>query len=101
MARSPEGWHPEDIKAQLRKRFGPITSLSLEWGYARNAITNTLGRPDYSQRIEGLIAAALQTPLHVLWPRRWQPNGSPLPRTSERNRISPSVPAERQNQRAA
>ena len=96
-----QGWHPEDIKAALRKQFGPITAISAGWGLSRAAITNTLGRPDYSTATERRIAEALQVPLHVLWPRRWNPDGTPLPRNLERKLIPATRNSERQNRDAA
>ena len=100
MARSP-GWHPEDIKAALRKQFGPITTISTQWGLSRAAITNTLGRPDYSMATERRIAEALGESLHVLWPRRWKPDGTPLPRNHERQLIAGTAKPERQIRDAA
>ena len=82
MARIPLGWHPEDIKARLRATYGPITTLSETWGFGRNAITLTLKRHDYSQRVEKQISKALDVPLHELWPARWSPEGEPCPRSN-------------------
>lgn len=75
------GWHREDIKAELRKRHGPITRLSTAWGYSRGAITRVLERPLYSIPLERRVSAALGVPLHVLWPGRWHPDGTPKPRS--------------------
>jgi Ner family transcriptional regulator len=79
MARS--GWHSEDIKTELRKRFGEITRLSENWGHHRSAITNTLRNPAFSKPVERRIADALGVPLHVLWPDRWDAEGVPRPRS--------------------
>jgi Ner family transcriptional regulator len=80
MAQKRAGWHREEIKAALRKQFGPISELSTTWGLHPSAITNTLRRPLNSKRVERLIAQALQVSLHELWPDRWSPDGEPLPR---------------------
>ena len=77
---APKGWHPEDIKAALRKQFGPITLLSVEWGYATNGISNAIRKPNYSRPLERRIAEALGQQLHALWPDRWERGGRPLPR---------------------
>lgn len=77
----PQVWHPEDIKAALRKQHGAITHLSVAWGYARGAITNALARPDYSPAIELRIAEALNLSPYALWPDRWTPAGRPRPRS--------------------
>jgi Ner family transcriptional regulator len=100
MARS-KGWHPEDIKVALRKRFGPITTLSRGWGMAQNAITNTLSRVDYSRPTELRIAEALGVPAHEIWPHRWNPDGTPLPRNFERQLIAGTRISERQKRKAA
>ena len=104
MARQPAGWHPEDIKAELRKRFGPVTKLSAAWGYATNMISLTLLRKNNSTLVERRIADALGIPLHVLWPDRWSPEGArlPRPRAGEDHEATP-VPnvSHRQKRKAA
>lgn len=101
MARTPTGWHPEDIKAELRKRYGPITKLSVSWDAGRNAVTETIRRHDYSQRIEKKIAEALDVDPHVIWPRRWAPDGTPLPRTNSFDAIPMPTRPNSQNAKAA
>jgi Ner family transcriptional regulator len=87
------GWHREDIKAGLRKRHGPITALSVAWGYNRGAITNTLLRPDFSPSVEQRIAEALGEHPHTLWPDRWTPEGTPRPRSTSATHPSVAIPA--------
>ncbi len=101
MARIPNGWHPEDIKSQLRMKHGPITALSVAWGFSRNAISQTLRRHDYSRQCEKKIAEALHVPLHVIWPARWSPQGAPLPRSAVFDPIATPVVRNSQNARAA
>ena len=101
MARSPVGWQPEKIKTELRLRHGPITTLSVTWGYARVAITQCLRRPDFSRNVERKIAEALDVPLHELWPSRWRPDGTWLPRCSDFDPIpSPRVQNSQKRQAA-
>lgn len=98
----PQVWHREDIKAELRKRLGPITLLSRAWGYSTAAITNTLLRPDYSPAIEQRIAEALGQHPHALWPDRWTPEGTPRPRSTNGTHPSVVIPQpHRQNSEAA
>ena len=78
--RPGQGWHPEDIKAALRKRYGAITHLSVRWGYATSHITQAIRKSNYSRRVELRIAEALDLLPHILWPDRWSPDGKPLPR---------------------
>ena len=95
-------WHPEDIKAELRKRFGEMTTLSKSWGYARNAISVALAT-DRSRVVERRIAEALQVPLHELWPERWNPDGTSRPRRRRggRNHRRRATPGKRQKGAAA
>ncbi|MDE2334264.1 MAG: helix-turn-helix domain-containing protein [Rhodospirillales bacterium] len=94
-------WHPEDIKAELRKRFGEMTTLSKSWGYARTAISVALAT-DRSRVVERRIAEALQVPLHELWPDRWNPDGTSLPRRRRgvRNHSDLAPPRKRQKEAA-
>jgi Ner family transcriptional regulator len=101
LARIPTGWHPENIKAGLRMARGPITTLSEEWGFNRNAITLTLRRHDYSQKVERLIATTLDVPLHEIWPARWSKDGTPLPRSSGFDPIPTPRVRNSQNAKAA
>lgn len=71
-------WHVEDIKAELRKRYGSLTALDRLWGYRSGVISTALGTPGMSRRVEKRIAAELERPLHVLWPDRWHPDGTPV-----------------------
>ena len=82
-----KGMHREDIKAELRKRFGPLATLSIRWGLSRTAIAETLRNPIASQRVEMLIAHALEMKPQDLWPDRWDASGCPLPRCSKSETI--------------
>jgi Ner family transcriptional regulator len=102
MARKPPiGWHPEQIKAELRRRHGPITSLAISWGFAGPAISHVLRRPDYSSVIERKIAEALDCSPHELWPARWSAEGVSLPRTSQFDPIPSPRVRNSQNRKAA
>ncbi|PZW46863.1 Nlp family transcriptional regulator [Humitalea rosea] len=65
------GWHREDIKAALVKRFGPVTALSEAWGWEKSAISRTLRGSRRRRPVELRIAEALGIPPEVLWPDRW------------------------------
>jgi Ner family transcriptional regulator len=101
MARKPTGWHAEDIKAELRKRFGGVCKLSERWGLDPSAISNTLRRPFNSMRVERQISDALGVPLHELWPDRWETSGAPLPRSIDMNPNGAGGAGERQKKVAA
>jgi lambda repressor-like predicted transcriptional regulator len=101
MAQQPAGWHREEIKDELRKRFGSIRALSLKWGYNRCAIASTLANVSYSQRLEKRIATVLGVVPHVLWPDRWDHRGEPLPRTGGKTNSTRQAAPNRQKSRAA
>ena len=74
------GWHVEDIKAELRKRFGSLNLLAERWQLHRGTISAAINRPHYSNPIEKRIAEALDVAPHVIWPDRWHPDGTPKKR---------------------
>ncbi len=99
MARNPVGWHPEDIKAALRKNSGlTLSALSSQWGFGRKAVSNTICRADYSSPIERRIADVLGVALHEVWPARWTVSGSSKSRSSGFDPIA--LPAVRNTQNA-
>ncbi len=99
--KAQSGWHPEQIKAELRRRFGPITHLSVTWGHNPTAITQVLRRRDYSKVLEQQISEALGISLHELWPSRWTEGGVALSRHHEFEPIETSRVRTSQNARAA
>lgn len=82
MARADQhakGWHRQDIRAALVKRYGPTTALARSWGYCRSAISIALLGSNSWPAIEERIARALDTTPHALWPDRWSPEGQRRP----------------------
>ena len=71
------GWHPEDIKAAIRKRGTTLSDLSRAHGYNDQAARLAL-RNRRSYAVEAVIAAELGVPAHELWPDRYDSNGKPL-----------------------
>ena len=71
------GWHPEDIKAAIRKRGTTLSDLSRAHGYNDQAARLAL-RNRRSYAVEAVIASALGVPAHELWPDRYDANGKPL-----------------------
>jgi Ner family transcriptional regulator len=65
-------WHPEDVKAAIRKTGLTMTALSLSHGLAENAVRMTLRRP--WPRVEAIIAAHLGLRPSDIWPSRYSPN---------------------------
>lgn len=89
MARPREIWHLEDIKAELRKRHGAITHLSVAWGYSKKAISKVLADPCYSRPLERRIARALGVKPQVLWPERWDEKGATRHRSGNQTDNTP------------
>jgi Ner family transcriptional regulator len=101
MPQSPPGWHPEDIRAALRKRYGTMRRLSQTWGLNRAAISNAIRDPAHSVPTEMRIALALGVRPQVLWPDRWGVDGKALPRPNRHRGKSESVVETSQKTRAA
>jgi Ner family transcriptional regulator len=66
-------WHPEDIKAEVRKTGTTLTRLALESGLDASACRVALVRP--YPRAEQAISELLGVSLHLLWPARYEASG--------------------------
>jgi Ner family transcriptional regulator len=71
------GWHPEDIKAAVRKRGATLTELALSAGGDGSVCRAALRRP--SPVGERLISSFLGVPPQDLWPDRYSRKGERLP----------------------
>lgn len=69
--RTGQGLHKEQIKAELRIKFGTLRAFADQLGVDESLIRHTLTRPQ--PRTERLIAAALGTTVETLWPDRYTP----------------------------
>jgi Ner family transcriptional regulator len=67
------GWHKEDIKAEIRKRGSTMNDLARERGLPTSTVRNALTRPVFSGEVA--IAEFLGVPAHQLWPDRWTSDG--------------------------
>ena len=94
-------WHVEDIKSELRKRYGSLSALSRLWGMNPRAISGALSKPGTSRILEQRIAAAIEQPLHVIWPDRWASDGSPISFRVDRSPSRTKADALRAKARAA
>ncbi len=63
------GWHPEDIKAAVRKAGATLAQLSREAGLCTEACSQALHR-DWP-RAEEAIARCIGIPARKLWPQRY------------------------------
>lgn len=97
-----QDWHPEDVKAAVRKTGTTLTALALAAGLSESAVRMTLRRP--WPRVQALIARHLGLPPQEIWPSRYDARGRPLPglRSTDKAKRSPaSPPSHRQNREAA
>lgn len=67
-------WHPEDIKAEVRKRGVTLTQLAIQNDCEASVCRAALRRP--SPRGEQIISAFLDVPPQQLWPQRYAKNGA-------------------------
>lgn len=61
--------HAEEIKAQLRIRYGTLQAVEIANRLPKGAIANALRAPN--KLAEQVIAKALSTRPHLLWPERY------------------------------
>lgn len=62
-------WHPEDIKAALRKRGWSFSRIAREHGYAMTSPRDVLRRK-WSQ-VETIVAEIVGVPAAKIWPSRY------------------------------
>lgn len=93
------GWHPEDIKAEIRKRGTTLGALALSNGMHRDAISIALKVPH--QQAEAVVARFLDVPAHELWPARYDAKGRRLQPQPGGYVIAKPAPRARSNEAAA
>lgn len=85
-------WHPEDIKAAIRKTGTTISDLSRAAGFSEGAAKRALliSWP----RMEAAIAARLGRRPREIWPSRYSPDGRPLAglHISRPKNLAPATP---------
>jgi len=101
MARKPSGMHAEDIKADLRKKWGSLSALSRHFGKNPNIVTQVISTPGYSVPMEIAIAAELGIPPHEVWPDRFHSDGTPIPMRVDRTPTRSAAQMQRANGVAA
>ena len=93
-------WHPEDIKAAIRKKGVSLTELSLLNGLPDHACRTALYRPYFEAELA--IAEFLTLSPRQIWPSRFDTEGTRRHRIRRPSKVSIS-PANRdvQTERAA
>lgn len=69
--------HPEDIKAEVRKKVGSLAELARRHGVSTSVIRAALIRPQPTGN--RYIAACLGRELHELWPEWYDADGNRIP----------------------
>lgn len=85
---SPADWHPEDIKAAIRKTGTTMEALGMSAGFSRSVVGICLRRA--IPRVEALIARHLGLKPQDIWPSRYDADGQPLCGLYVVNRADPS-----------
>lgn len=99
--RQPQEWHHEDIKAALRKKHRSLEALAKLWGYSPSAVRVALNPGSRWPGLEARIAAELGVAPHILWPDRWNPDGTRRPPSITADDSALRRPAHRQIGKAA
>ncbi len=101
MTPRPKDWHPEDIKAAVRKTGATLSDLSRAAGLSDGAAKRALDTP--WPRVEAIIASRLGVRPQDIWPSRYDADG--LPRrglhVGSKNRSAPPPTPHRQKSEAA
>ncbi len=94
-------WHPEDVRAAIRKRFGTLLALSRQIGRNRDAVGRAIRDRHASSRVEQEIAEALGVRPHQIWPSRWDARGNRLTPSRSPLTTAAHAPTEPQKRSAA
>ena len=95
-------WHPEDIKAAVRKTGISLDALGRANGYAQGSIRKVLTEP--TPRAQMVVAERIGVRPQDIWPSRYDAvSGEPLSGFFSTGvlRSRPAAPAQRQKGRAA
>ena len=72
-----QDWHPEDIKAAVRKQGSTLAELARAAGVKKQTLSACLVARA-SERGDRIIAEFLRVPPHHIWPSRYRKNGTRL-----------------------
>jgi Ner family transcriptional regulator len=83
MPRPRPDWHPEDVKAALKKQGITFKGLSLEHGFHESMVRRVIhdGR---SATVQAIIANLLRMKPQAIWPSRYNADGTPRRRNQRR-----------------
>ncbi|HEY2179656.1 MAG TPA: helix-turn-helix domain-containing protein [Caulobacteraceae bacterium] len=80
--------HPEDIKAEIRKRFGTVKAFEAAKGLGADSVRDVL-RGRAARRAAEAISEVVGTPLTTLFPGRFPSVGEDNPRKRDSHRLNP------------
>ncbi|BBB13439.1 helix-turn-helix domain-containing protein [Sphingopyxis sp. FD7] len=69
-----QDWHPQDVRAEIRKRGGTLSSLAKQAGVSKQALGAAIDHRA-SEPIEHVIADFLDLKPHQIWPSRYNAKG--------------------------
>ena len=92
-------WHPEDVKAEIRKTGVTLSALSSRLGYCDAAVRIMLKRP--WPKLEALVAKHLDRKPFDIWPSRYNAHGVPLKHAVQPSRSRRRAVAHRKSGEAA
>ncbi len=73
MSAQIQGMHPEDIKANIRKKGKTLTQLAKDNDISRVALSASFKKPMVTA--EKVISKFLDIPPYLIWPDRWTEKG--------------------------
>ncbi len=74
--------HPEDVKAEVRKKVGSLAALARAHGVSDSVVRAALIRPQPTGN--KIIAECLNVPVNKLWPEWYTSDGKRLPQKTTR-----------------
>jgi len=77
MAKRPIEWHPEDVRAAVRKRLKTIAALARSSGFSLSAICQAINGRNFLPGPCLAISTAIEVSPHELWPDWYAPDGTP------------------------
>ena len=69
-----QDWHPEDIKAKVRKQGASLSALARKGGMSPQSVAMVLVRP--GRKGEQVIAEFLGVAPYRIWPSRYHADGT-------------------------
>jgi len=82
-------WHPEDIKAAVRKKGWTLSELARTYGLSDVSVRRSLRKPHFYGELA--IAEILGLSPRQIWPSRFETNGTRKARRRRSAKINPNA----------